>query len=73
MLYIYIGYKQWRETMTNLINISIALITTALVIASPVLISLAFYQVNSDLAGAGLAIGLFAGPYSVIKLIDIIN
>ena len=59
--------------MTNLINISIALITTALVIASPVLISLAFYQVNSDLAGAGLAIGLFAGPYSVLKLLDLIG
>ena len=59
--------------MANLINIITALITTALVIASPALISLAFYQADPALAGAGLAIGLFAGPYSVMKLIDLIS
>jgi hypothetical protein len=59
--------------MKTFINILSALATTALVIASPALIAWGFYQIDTALAGPGLALGLFVGPYVSLQAANMIE
>ena len=54
--------------MKTFIEILTASLITVLVIASPVLISFAAYQLDPVLGGAGLVVGLFIGPYGVMHI-----